>query len=86
MPGKSYFLGVSRTFSRCMYMCMCVCLHARQINRKLEGKQSGATHQMFTSDRLSGQGPANCIACLEDFRVCRTDVCSCFVLSAALCI
>ena len=28
MPGKSYFLGVSRTFSRCMYMCMCVCLHA----------------------------------------------------------
>jgi hypothetical protein len=59
MPGKSYFLGVSRTFSRCMYMCMCVCLHARQINRKLEGKQSGATHQMFTSDRLSGQGLDN---------------------------
>jgi hypothetical protein len=66
MPGKSYFLGVFRSFSGCMYMCMFVCMHARQINRKLEGKQADATRQMFTSDRLRAQGHVNCIACLED--------------------
>ncbi len=71
----------SRSRSRYIYFSnACICVG--QINSKLEGKKADATHQMFTSDRLSAQGHATCIACLENFCMFQTADCACTILRA----